>query len=97
MLSLKAKRNVDSPDLYKARLMCVLSRVSYRLDIVSSNVSAATVREASMASVANFALCSKTSVFICSNWVSYLIRKMAAATTRGMEEDTDTMVNFQPK
>ena len=97
MLSLNANINVDRLDLYKAFLICVCSNLSYRSQMVSSSVSAVTVLQAPIDSVANFALSAKTSLFIFSNWVSYLIRKNAAATIRGIDEHSVTTVNFHPK
>ena len=97
MLSATANINVTQLDFPNEFLTCSRRSVSYRSMMVSSRVRAETVLKAVMDSVANLALSANTSLFIFSNRASYRMRKKEAATIRGIEEQSVTMVNFHPK
>lgn len=64
ILSLAAKTSVEYFDLSKAPLTWAFSRVSYRSQIMFSNVNALTVLKAEIDSAANLELSAKTAWFI---------------------------------
>jgi hypothetical protein len=96
-LSEKANTSVASQALRKALFCCCFKRSEYRFKIERSMVNAETVRNASIASAANWELPEYTSAFRASNSSSYRIRMNAARKMQGRAANTVTRLSFQPK